>query len=1095
MRRKIPVLASLFAFAVLSFGPLSAQSSKGIITGLVRDPSGAVIPGATVTVTDQQTNVSRTTKTDGNGAYRFEGLDPDAYTIHVVMTGFKAIDSKNVAVVPSQTVSQDIALSIGNESQEVTVTADSNTINTENGQLSGTVSQVEIAKLPVFSLSPIQLATTVPGVSPVNQTLGLGSLGGNGFQIQVNGARPRANNFLLDGQDINDIGIGGQAFQPNQLDAYQSVAVLTNSSSAEYGRAGGAVVNTITKTGTNNFHGTVYDLYQGSGLNSIDGQTRVTQNAQKARFDQHTFGGVVGGPIIKDKLFAFGGTQFQRFYGNSQAGSITLPDAAGYAQLVAITGAQSQLLQQYLANGSYLTTYHEGLAGTPINISDRQGCTGGCQITTASFSRPPLPTQNPDTQWITRVDFTPESNDTFFYRYLHDYTFLTPDLGTNTSGLPGFDNTQGGPSELAQGGWTHVFTPTLINELRASELRIGFSFAPLPATVNGPLGKAYNIILSGSGFPELGIDQNLPQGRDEDLYQIQDTVGWTHGRHSFRIGVDLGRQIEKDLVSQNAFGALTFSRGGTPSHAALSSVDNFLNNIIGGSGSATKSFGPTRIDPHVYKMAGFIQDDIKISPELTVNAGLRYDYVSPPENTLPFPSIDQSNPYLPIDTVIKVQPDRNNFGPRAGFAYAPHRGKFLHDTVFHGGFGMFYDTDFSNIAVNSAQSAPNSPTGSIVSTKLQPVDDPATGLIATIQPKLTPFNSVLGVSNHLGNPVTMQYNFGFERQLPLQLKLTMNYVGNHGYDLYANQQYNYFDPTTGERINPNRGAINARINDGVSNYNGLETEVSHQFTHGLFVTANYVYSKTLDDSSEVFATFASPTSYDSNLAPGHRMADYGNSVFDHRHFFSIAYVYAPVGFHASNGFSNGLLSAFTRNFTFSGVTQLQSGSYSSWGISGLDTNGDGSAANDRAILSNAKAPLDAVGIDGIYFGATPGVYYDMAQLNNNVVAPIDPASAHWLIKNGGAEITPQGIGRNSFENPGTTTWNFGVEKDVPVSKISHLEGSAFQFRVEAQNLFNHNDVGLLDNSVLDAGTPTYLNPSTARVSTNRNVRVWMKFAF
>ena len=668
------------------------------------------------------------------------------------------------------------------------------------------------------------------------------------------------------------MGIGGQAFQPQIEDAFQSVAVLTNSTSAEYGRAGGVVVNSITKSGTNQYHGTVYDLYQGSGLNSIDGQTRKTTGAQKARYDQHSFGVLAGGPIVKNKLFAFGGTQLQRFYGNNQASSVVLPDAAGFAQLLAIPGSQSTLLQQYLSGGSYLSNYTVGPAGPTYNISPRPGCASGCAITTASFSRPPVAAKNPDTQWLVRVDFTPNQSDTFTYRYLHDNTFLTPDLGTNTSGLPGFDNTQGGPSEIAQGGWTHVFTPNLINELRAAETRISFAFAPLPATVSGPLGSAPNIIFSGNILPELGVDQNLPQGRSEDLYQIQDTVGWTKGRQSLRIGADLGRQLEKDLVSQNAFGSLTFSAKGTPTHPALSTIDNFLNNIIGGSGSATKSFGPTRIDPHVYKLAGFVEDDIKLSPEFTMNLGLRYDYITPGENNLPYPSIDISNPFLPINTVTKVRADRNNFGPRVAFAYAPHSaGFFSGNTAIHGGFGVFYDTDFSNIAVNAAQSAPNSPTGTLVSTSKVPIDAPATGLIASIQPQLTPKNSVLSVSNRLVNPLTYQYNLGFERQLPASLKLTVNYVGNRALKLYANQQYNYFNSDTGTRLNTTRGAVTARINDGISNYNSIQVEVSRQFTHGFYLTSNYIYGKTLDNSSEVFTLFSNPnTSYGANLAPGGR---------------------------------------------------------------------------------------------------------------------------------------------------------------------------------------------------------------------------------
>lgn len=1101
MRLKYLGVALLAMFSLVGVG--LAQSSKGILAGVVRDQTGAVVAGAQVTVTNQLTNVSRTENTNGSGAYRIEGIDPGPYAIHVSETGFAPVDTKNLLVTASQVTSFNPTLVVGSSDATVEVNALSNEVNTENGRIGGTISQEALAKIPNFTLSPVALAAILPGVSPVNQGLGLGGAGGNGVQIQVNGARPRSNNFMLDGQDINDIGIGGQAFQPSLGDAFQQETVLTSSTSAEFGRTGGAVVNSITKTGTNQFHGTVWELYQGSGLDSQDGQSRQAAGAPKARFDEHSYGALVGGPIVRDKLFAFGGTQFQRFYGNGQASPIFLPDQASYNLIKAIGGPQSTLLQQYLGNGTYLTTYAPSTAGQSYNISPRPGCPNGCTINTLSWVRPPVPQQNPDTQWIVRVDYTPRSADTFTYRYLHDNTFLTPDLGTNTSGLPEFDNTQGGPSELAQGGWTHVFSPNLINELRVGETRIRFAFAPLPATVNGPLGSAPNLNFSDSnGIGDLGVDQNLPQGRDEDLYQFQDTVGWTIGRQSLRIGVDIGRQLEKDLVSQNHFGYLTFSKVGTATTPALSKLDNFLNDRIGGSGgTAGKSFGPTRIDPHAYKVAAFIQDDIKLTPDFALNLGLRYDYQPPIENSLPYPAIDTSNPFLPIATVIKVRPDKNNFGPRFGFAYAPSDIGLLKNTSIRGGFGVFYDVDFSNIAINGAQSAPNSPTGTIVSTTLHPVDAPASTLLASISPNLTPKNSVLSVSSHLVNPITYQYNLGIERTLPAALKLAINYVGTRSLKLFANQQYNYFDANTGLRLNPNRGAVSARINDGVSNYNGLQVSVSRQFQHGLYLESNYVYSKLLDNSSEVFALFTSQTSYGAQLAPGKRGQEWGNSAFDHRHFFSVAYVYAPTGFRSGNTFANGLLSVFTRNFTFSGLTQLQSGSYSSFQINGIDTNGDGNPVNDRPLIGNPHAPLNTAGIDGAWVGGTPGDYYDMAtaqqtdENGNSILKPVTTDSVHFLIPAGGAEITPHELRKNSFSNPGTTTWNFAVEKDVPVSRLTHLEHGALQFRVEAENVFNHNDVGVLGTDLLTIGTPAYMNISAARDTRNRVLHLWAKFAF
>ncbi len=383
----------------------------------------------------------------------------------------------------------------------------------------------------------------------MDQNLALGSIGGNFEQIEVNGARPRSNNFMMDGQDINDVSIGGQAFNIQIPDAYQSVTALTNSSSAEYGRSGGAVVNLITKSGTNQYHGDVWDLYTGSGLDSLNGIARQGKPYPiginpKARYDEHQFGFTAGGPIWKNKLFGFGALQLARFYGNTQPGSVALPDAAGYAQLTAIGGPQVALLQSYLSGGAYLNTYTNVGEATEDKISPRGGCPSGCSITSALFQRPPVAQQEPETQWLYRIDFIPSAKDTFSVRYLHDRSNFNPYLPLNSSGLPGFDAEFGGPAEVGQGTWTHIFSAHLLNELRASETRVNFLFQPTSETLANPLSKNYTITLSGQGFggdaSPLGISQNMPQGTNEELYQFQDTVSWSRNRHTVRLGADVG---------------------------------------------------------------------------------------------------------------------------------------------------------------------------------------------------------------------------------------------------------------------------------------------------------------------------------------------------------------------------------------------------------------------------------------------------------------------------------------------------------------------------------------------------------------------------
>ncbi|HEX5284344.1 MAG TPA: carboxypeptidase regulatory-like domain-containing protein [Bryocella sp.] len=1071
-----------------------AQTSKGIIAGVIRDNTGAVIPTASVTITEQATGAKRSSRSDAQGAFRVDAVNPGLYTIQVEMNGFVTKVAKDLNVQPSIVTNYDPVMLPGGVSETVLVEANSNTINTENGQLAGTISSAELSRVPIFTLNPIELATTIPGVQVVDANLQLGGIGGNFEQIEVNGARPRANNFMMDGQDINDTGIGGQSFNPQIPDAFETVTAITNSASAEYGRAGGAIVNLVTKSGSNQFHGDVWELYSGSGLDSLDGITRKGKpypNNPKARYDEHQPGFTAGGPIWKNKLFAFGGLVIERYFGKSQPGAFEYPDAAGYAQLQAIGGPQVALLDSYLFNGSYLTNYVNVGEANAYTISSRPGCSGGCAITTALFERPAVAQQSPQTQWLYRIDFTPRQQDQFSWRYLHDRANFVPDLGVNFSGLPGFDGEVGGPTELGQATWTHIFTAKLLNEFRASETRLDILFQGTPESKANVLYTAPNITFNGQGFggaaTPLGFAQTiLPQGTIQDLYQYQDTVSWTHGRQTWRIGTDIGRDIEIDLVAQNANGGLIYNSGG-----GASALDNFLDNYLGSSGTASKTFGPTRVDPHSWRTAAFAQDDMKLTPELTLNLGMRYDYLTNPENSLPYPAVDINNPYQPITTVVPVINDTNNFAPRFGFAWNPHGGIFADGkTVFRGGFGGFYDTDFTNIVVNGAQAAPNGPTGTLTCTgsKCPRGLANSTSLLNTISPSLTPVSTVQSVSNHMVNPLTLQWNLGIERQLPGQFKLAVNYVGNRGEKLFANQQLNY--EVNGLRINPARGIINIRTNRADSEYNSAQVEISRQYSHGLFLRAVYVYGKDLDDASEVFGTFAAPTSYSANLAPNGLHQDWGPSVWDHRQYASFIYSWTPGGFHSSTKGTDAILSVFTRHFAISGTTQFQSGPYTTFNFSGLDMNDDGSAANDRPLVGNISKPIDTAAFDGYYFGQpyTPGLYYDAATGN-----PVSPSQEHWLVPHG-AQYMPYEIGRNSFENPGTQYWNLSIEKDVPSSWF-HFEHGMLVLRVEAQNFTNHDNLGPIDINLLDIGTPAYMNRSNAAEPMDRHLLLWAKYRF
>jgi outer membrane receptor protein involved in Fe transport len=1099
MKRTMALLSSLILF-FLVVSPVVAQTSKGILAGVAHDSTGAVVGNTSITIKGEQTGETRVIVTGSDGSYRADALSPESYTITATHEGFSVFTAQHVAVAPSNVTTYNVTLTVGSASVSVIVEANALTLDTENGQLAGTIFANEISKMPIFSLNPMELATTVPGVQTVTGDNQLS----NGFNAQVDGARPRSNNFLLDSQEINDIGIGGQAFQPNIPDLYDALTVFTSVASAEYGRAGGGVFNLVTKSGSNTYHGSAYDRYTSAGLNAVPNFLRGTGTVNP-RQSSHDIGVTGGGFIIKDKLFAYGGTQFSRFYGSEQINRITLPDTAGAFTLNALTGAaatQYALLKSYTNNNAYLTNYAlvTSQPTTTVNIGPRTDCpaasvTGGnCFVEEALFQRPASPLQNPDTQWGFRVDYKPGSSDTFYYRYLHDRTSLTPDFFANAAGgALGLDTEQGGTAELGAGSWTHIFTTNVLNELRGSETRINFAFAPIASTLANP---AYSLAtINVAGYPSLGPNTaSFPQGRAEDLYQLQDTFSYTHGRHSIRAGVDIGHQLEKDTIGVNA-GTINFGRG-----SAFSALQNFLANQTGASGTITKTIGPRRVDPHVWRSGFFAQDDVKFSSHLTVNLGIRYDYTGNPENSLHFAGLDLSNPYQPITTVIPVKNDKNNLSPRVGFAYTPSQGGFFGSgkTVIRGGFGIFYDSYFSNFVTNAAQSAPNAIAGTLaVATGVGTAN--ATGALAGFTPTLNLNASETTVASNLKNPMSYQYNFGVEQDVKGAI-VAIRFVGLRAYDLFANSTLNPFSGLTGARLNATRGSITARDNSASSNYNGLQTEFSRRFSTYLTIRANYTFSKDLDNGSEIFALSDSGTSAPAILGPVGRTQEYGPSTFDHRHFASISYAFTPKGFHAANKVTDTVLGALTRNFTISGIEQFQSGAYSTFNFAGLDNNGDGSTANDRPLIGNRGAPFETVGIDGSFVGGTSGVYYDLVANNaTNALNPVTAAQVHFLIPNNtSGKFTKQELGRNSYSNPGSTRNDISIQKGFGTGLL-HLERGQFLLRMEVQNLGNHNDRGAyLDTNLLDYGTgPTsFDDQSLARGESNgRQIVLWGKFQF
>jgi len=1094
-------IAALIGFVFLMISPVLAQTSKGVITGTVVDNSGAVVVGATVTATSLDNGTSRTATSGPSGGYFMDAMDTGIYNIVVTKEGFQKLTIEHVDVRGSVQTAVDAKLKVGVKGETITVESTGTMVQTDTAEIAHNIGTVEITDLPFASLNPIELVLTEPGMADVNEN-GRGT--SNGFNFAANGLTPRENNFLLDGQDNNDNSIQGQAFQPSNPNAIQEVTILTNSYSAEFGRGGSTVTNLIYKGGTNKFHGSAWELYDGSGLQSVDAANAIGGQTSVGRFDTHTFGFAAGGPVIKDKLFAFGTSQWFRFYGVAQPATLNVPTPAGAAVLAAENTPNANLLLQYLGSfrGAENTTASNG-----IKLSDGQIVQFGLA------QRPAPPQLSPDTQWNIKIDYLPTQSDTLSVRYLHDQSSLVPDFFNFPGSLPGFDTEQGGPAENLVAAYTHVFNSRAVNELRASFGHFDFQFAPTAATLANPLYTAPRFSIAGiNGIPAFGVSSALPQGRGHQTYQVQDGFSYTQGRHTFKFGIDVTRLIIRDEVPFNFFGTETFIKGGVCGTGTCTSLANFVDNFSGPEAIfANKTFGNPTVRPRSDQFAYYMEDTWKTTSNLTLTMGLRYEFQPNPENQIAFPGYDLSQgAFANLTTPVRVRDDGNNFAPRVGFAYSPQFWKGIfgdNKTVIRAGYGVFYDSVYTNILDNAVASAPNAIATSVLASTAGRGLPNANGSVATLVPVLAANASQTTVSSNMVNPLIQQWNFNIQRELPGKFTMTLAYVGTRGERLFESDTINPLggfnaaqlalgNLVTLPRINPLRGAITVRDNTGDSHYNGVSAKVERQYSHGLLLRGSYTFSKAIDDGSDVFNAFGSQNATATPQNPFNRGANRGLSDFDIPQRAVFAYVWNIPGFSGSSSFAKGL-GYVTHGWEVSGTTSLQSGAPITPYINGIDTNGDGNAANGRPFAGTG--PRSQVGIDGIFVGGTAGQIYSLNSINDDPtgLAPLVPVTTSQV----GYFVAPGlgNVGRNSLFAQGSWLQNLAVARHV---KIPHTEGHELLLRVEMYNVFNHPNAdstfGFESFNVLDASsnatTNSFLNPFFA-LQGHRDIRLLARYQF
>jgi len=845
----------LFAFclAVVWSMPSWGQVLKGSISGTVKDPQGAVVSGAQVKATNTGTgNISNTT-TDGSGSFHFSLMPVGAYKVEATKQGFNTSVDSSVQVSAGVDTSVPIGLAVGETGVTVEVTSEAPLVETTQAQVTNVFAGAALATFAGVQENQglDNLALFVPGVV-ASRDIGFSNTnGGGGFS--TNGLRGRNNDQEIDGQNNNDNSIGGPGLFVADPEFVQQYVLITDNFGPEYGRNSGSVVNIITRTGTNNWHGSIYGDEGNSILNSLaNTDKRFNGLTQPPRNNNEFTGFTIGGPWIKNKVFFFGGF-------NDQIVSTTVPftsqalspTPAGLATLNGCFPGQASLAAWGKFGPYGVTGGNPHPITVPLNPADPNSPKGfvpinidGCDNVQFGGVSRTLPQPVHQFNWVAKNDIT-LGNDSITSRYIFNRgNFFNLDFGDAAAGYP---VNVPALSQAVLESWTHNFGSHMVNEARVSFNRLNVDFGgntigtvPTADQLDQSVtrvtfrfqsnfstpGSAAGALFPTLPFLAIGPATNLPQARIVNTWQLQDNWTYVRGKHTVKAGVNFTYQRSPNIFLPNVNGSFRF---------------DCWDNCIGGGGfdtnnpdRVTVAKGPTSLDFREYDTFLYVGDDWKIKNNLTLNLGLTWTYYGQPENL--FNSITtkrESNPAtafwsatepvgnppgsggpflnpgaaIPLSarTLPQIPAVNNSFGPSVGFAYSPQWGGFITGhgkTVLRGGYRLLYDPPYYNIYTNESTSAPfvflQTFRGAAAASKGVPANATGPGVRNSLNPFLTPgafdprtFNQT-NITPNFGPDKVHSYSFGFEREVSKSSAFEARYVGNQGRNLFQNVNGNPF---------------------------------------------------------------------------------------------------------------------------------------------------------------------------------------------------------------------------------------------------------------------------------------------------------------
>jgi Carboxypeptidase regulatory-like domain/TonB dependent receptor len=872
----LDVLGSMYFVA-------GAQTNTATLSGRVTDNSGAYVPEVAITVTNTATGLKRQVTTSRDGFFTVPLLPPGVYTLRAERSGFSPVDVNTIELPVAGQVALDISLRVGGIGDTVNISAAPPLLQSDTSALAEVVNNRQVDLLPINGRDYRRLTTLLPGAAPRSQRGSLGS-------FTVNGQREKANIFLIDGVDNNDSfrnqpsfnqgGVTGAPATLMPVDALSEFSLQTQGA-AEYGRNSGAIVNIVLKTGTNDFHGTAYNFLRNDNFDA-----RNFFDGAKNEFRNNNFGGVLGGPIIKNRLFFFGGFEGQREFVFSPS-VVRVPGAADLAMARTDNAG---------APDNALSTQILQLFPQP-NLNVPRGSNN------YSFA---TPNTNNNDNFLAKLDHRFNDNYSLSGRYIFgDGDQVFPLTTGNGSPLPSYQTVVPTRIQLFGLNLTQVLSSRFVNETRLGYNRFVQDFTPLdadfdPASIGLVTGAMSLPTITIAGFVPLGAPTNVPRGRISSGYQVVDNLTWTRQMHTFKMGGEYRRAIVNSFNDQLARGRLNFA-----------SLADFLAGRVSPAGTAILR-GATRRDTFTNNFGLFFQDDWKITDLLSLNLGLRYEYLGVFRE-----EGDRLSNFIPTRGLVRVgeagldqlyQPDYNNFGPRLGFAFdLTGEGH----TILRGGFGWYYDTPSQDYFL--LQGFQNGGPGS-------PALNPLPGLgtfnltfpeTATIPygPNIPIFGSAGGglpttnlplsaVDLNLRTPYLMNYNLNLQHELRRGTVLQTSYVGSRGIKLYRVRDLN--QATAGARLTsqlrrpfnaqfPQYTFINYLETSANSNYHSLQTTLKQRLSRGLSLYAAYTWSKSIDDASNGIYSGTRGISFPQD---GYNLrAERAVSSFDLRHRLTVNFTY------------------------------------------------------------------------------------------------------------------------------------------------------------------------------------------------------------